>query len=118
MLTDTELKCLRRLITRAEHAAPSPPSTDFQELSPGDVVQIRPSADPAFGGMLAAVTKAEPYQLRAYVLRPHRGGCAEAQLRLHHSDVERVGRMLWPPESAFALRRWCADATLCPRGGR
>jgi hypothetical protein len=118
MLTDEELKCLRRLIARAEHAAPSPPSSDFQELAPGDVVQIRPSADRTFGGMLAAVTKAEPYELRAYALRPHRGGCAEAWLKLNHCDVERIGRMLWPPESRFALRRWCADPTRCPRGGR
>lgn len=118
MITDEELKALRRLIARAEHAAPSPPSGDFLELAAGDLVQIRPSADRAFGGMLAAITRAEPYQLRAYLLRPHRGGCAEAWLKLKHCEVERVGRMLWPPESAFALRKWCADETRCARGRR
>ena len=117
MLTPEELKCLRQLIARAELPAASPPR-DFQELAPGDLVQIRPSADRTFGGMVAAITRAEPYQLRAYVLRPHRGGCAEAWLSLKHCEVERIGPMLWRPASAFALRAWCADATRCPRGGR
>jgi hypothetical protein len=117
-MTDEDLKALRRIVARAEHAEPSPPSSDFQEIAPGDLVQIRPSADRPFGGMVAAITRAEPYHLRAYLLRPHRGACAEAWLKLKQCEVEKVGRMLWPPESQFALHKWCEDAKRCPRGGR
>jgi hypothetical protein len=53
------------------------------------------------------------YELRAYLLRPHRGACPEAWLRLKHCEVERVGRTLWPATEAEFARR-CEDLQPCP----
>jgi hypothetical protein len=115
--TSEDLVALRRMVARAEHSTAHIPD-EFAEVAPADLVQIRPSADPVFGGMLVAVTRADSAQVRGYLLRPHRGGCREAWLRLNHCEVERVGRMAWPPDSDFAMRRWCRDARVCPVTGR
>jgi hypothetical protein len=87
VLTPTETETLRALLAR--EAAPT--SQHAGELAAGDVVQILPAADRAFGGMLAQITQAKPYQLRAVLLRPHRGGCRDAWLRLKLPEVARIG---------------------------
>jgi hypothetical protein len=105
LLTAIELRSLQAIVHRAE-LSPAPPTDEpAPDIAAGDVVQIRPFADHAFGGMLAMVMKAEPYQLRGYLLRPHRGGCREAWLRLHYCDVERIGRSFWPADSTDFARR-------------
>jgi hypothetical protein len=85
MLTTIETETLRAILSR--EAAP----TSTGELAAGDVVQIRPTADRTFGGMLALVQQATPHQVRAILLRPHRGGCREAWLRLSPPEVARIG---------------------------
>jgi hypothetical protein len=87
VLTPAETQLLRALLSREA----APPTQNAGELAAGDVVQILPAADRAFGGMLALITQAKPYQLRAVLLRPHRGGCRDAWLRLKLPEVARIG---------------------------
>ena len=110
MLTPSETNTLRALLSReATDAA----GIDTAELSSGDIAQIRPLSDRTLGGLLFFVTQALPYQVRGYLLRPHRGGCREAWLSFHHGDLERIGRPYFPaPE--FSRRRECFDALICP----
>jgi hypothetical protein len=91
MLTQIESATLRALLSRE-----ALPNTSPEGIAAGDVVQIRPAADRSFGGMLALVTQARPHQLRAILLRPHRGGCREAWLRLTLTDVAHIGRAHFP----------------------
>jgi hypothetical protein len=99
MLTTEELTALRAIIAREDLPAPTAAG-----IAAGDVVQLHPAADRTFGGMLALVTRAAPYELRAVLLRPHRGGCQEAQLRLSPANVQRIGRASSCPTSNFARR--------------
>jgi hypothetical protein len=87
MLTLIETETLRAILAREAAPAASQPGA----IAAGDVVQILPAADRTFGGMLALITQAKPYQLRAVLLRPHRGGCREAWLRLTPPEVARIG---------------------------
>jgi hypothetical protein len=107
MLTTNEAASLRAILRR--ELSPAPPAGEpAPDIGAGDVVQIRPFADATFGGMLAVVTKASTYELRGYLLRPHRGGCRDAWMRLKHCEVERIGRGFWPAaEAPFAAR--CED---------
>jgi hypothetical protein len=96
MLTTQEANSLRAILRRELSPAPAAPAED---IGAGDVVQTRPFADPTFGGMLAVITAAGPYELRGYLLRPHRGGCRDAWLKLKHCEVERIGRGFRPADS-------------------
>ena len=100
MLTSLETEVLRGLLDREMLQFPAPE----HDISRQDIVQIHPHADRTFGGMLVVVTAADPYSVRGYLLRPHRGGCREAWLTWHYSDVERVGRTHWPDLCEFARR--------------
>jgi len=107
VLTIPEAHALRAILRRELSPAPPTSSADAA-IGAGDVVQIRPFADQTFGGMLAVITQAAPYELRGYLLRPHRGGCRDAWLKLKHCEVERIGRGFWPADAAqFATR--CED---------
>lgn len=86
MLTHQETETLRALLSRE-----GAPSNQAQQLAAGDVVQIDPAAHRTYGGMLALVTQAKPHQVRAILLRPHRGGCREAWPRLTPPQVARIG---------------------------
>ena len=88
MLTTTETETLRAILAR--EAAPTS-SQPAEQLAAGDVVQILPAVDRTYGGMLALVTQSKPHQVRAVLLRPHRGGCREAWLRLTPPEVARIG---------------------------
>jgi hypothetical protein len=81
---------------------PEEPET---EIRPGDLVQIRSTADRTFGGMVVRVTKATAAEIRGYLLRPHRGGNEEAWQRLNYCDVQKCGALLWP-ESEWGNRKW------------
>jgi hypothetical protein len=106
VLTIPEASALRAILRR--ELPPAPPTPAEADIGAGDVVQIRPFADQTFGGTLLVVTTAAPHELRGYPLRPHRGGCRDAWLRLKHREVERVGRGNWPAaEAPFAAR--CED---------
>ena len=106
MLTPEEARVLRSLLARAEILPDCPPPP----IAVGDVVQIQPLADRAFGGMLLQVCQTLDYELRGFLLRPHRGGCRQAWLRLKPPEVERIGRVCWP-DPEFARRcEWLTPA--------
>jgi len=98
MLTPEETRVLRGLLHR-ERAR-----TAARHLAAGDVAQIRPQADPLFGGMLFATTQVHGDRIRGYLLRPHRGGCHEAWLTLKPTDLQRIGRMPHTTIPEFAAR--------------
>jgi hypothetical protein len=115
MLTHTEANSLRAILRRELSPAP----TQAEDIGAGDLVQLRPFADQAFGGMIAVVTAATLYELRGYLLRPHRGGCRDAWLRLKPCEVERIGRGHWPANATeFAARCEDQGAPRCARLGR
>lgn len=114
VLTTQEANSLRAILRR--ELSPAPPTPAEADIGAGDIIQIRPFADQTFGGMIAVVTAATLYELRAYLLRPHRGGCRDAWMRLKHCEVERIGRGLWPADATpFAAH--CEDhgAPRCAR---
>jgi len=100
MLTPNEATLLRALLTREDVDAGA------EDFRPGDVVQLRPHACRTFGGMLAVVCQASPYELRGFLLTPHRGGCRDAWLRWRAGDLDLIGRTTWP-DPEFAHR--CPD---------
>lgn len=61
----------------------------------GDIVQIRPSADPVLGGLMLRVTKCIDHQIKGYLLVPYRGGHAEMWHTFHQGEVRRIGRVKW-----------------------
>ena len=83
------------------------PEASAGPLAPGDLVQLRPDANPTWGGMLARVTRRTPYEVRGYLLTPHRGGCREAWLRLRPPLVVRVGREVYE-QPEWGMRKYCA----------
>jgi len=67
------------------------------------IAQLKPDADPVFGGMLLRITQTRNEGVRGYFLVPHRGGCREAWWRAHHADIWRIGRLA-VPEPPWAFR--------------
>lgn len=110
-----EIAALRRSIEVIEigFRESLPPAESF--LHQDTVVQLKPSADPVFGGLLMRVQDSELNLLRGYLLRPHRGGCREAWWKARPGDVDYVGRVIWP-EAAWGFRpyasAWAAAAGL------
>lgn len=91
----------RTLTEHGDLAAPAP--EPVEPAAPGDLVQIRPTADPVFGGLMLRVTQTRDFGLAGYLLIPHRGGNREAWQRLKHCEYERVGRVEWP-EAEWGFR--------------
>ena len=89
------LAIAERALTGAAAAAAIEPE-NLEPVAAGDLVQIRPSADPVFGGLIFRVMKTAAHILRGYVLVPYRGGHAETWQTWKPSDVEKVGRVLRP----------------------
>ena len=78
---------------------------DGQDQDGADVVQLKPNADPAFGGLLMRVKKRTPYELRGYLLLPRRGGSMETWTRVKHDEVTPVGHLAWP-EAQYGFRQY------------
>lgn len=81
-------------------------------IAPGDIVQLKPDADPTFGGMLLRVTTSTAHRVEGYFLTPHRTGCREAWYRFPHSCVSPIGSLVHP-EAAWSFRGLGAAAP-CP----
>lgn len=113
MLTPDEFAALDALLTRARASlalGPALPSA----IAPGDVVQLRPGADPTWECSLMMVTKIRyDGAVQGQILRPHRGGCPEAWHSYRPPAVVRIGRAPYP-EPAAAIRSW-AYCPPCPR---
>ena len=106
--TFQEIQMLARfagLIARTwpEEAA-LPTAEDLDPLNIGDIVQLRPSADPVFGVMLIRLSAGHPV-LRGYFLTPHSGGNRMAWSRLKSCEVGRIGTLRWK-EAEWGFRHW------------
>ena len=67
-------------------------------VSVGDLVQLRPGADPHWQTSLLLVTKVrEDGRISGVVLRPHRSGYREAWYTYSLPEVLRIGRAPFPP---------------------
>lgn len=89
-----------------QHATPDAPG-----LQPGDIVQIHPDADRAFGGVLLRVTRVRACQVEGYLLHAHRAASREAWYRFPPTSLLYIGRVLHP-EAEWATR---SSAPPCPR---
>jgi hypothetical protein len=76
-------------------------------IATGDVVQLKPDADPTFGGTLLRVTRATTWHIEGYLLVPHRGGQPEAWRRFPPSSLSTIGALIYP-ESAWGFRPYGA----------
>jgi len=111
MLTPEELQVLEALLARARQAAALDRSAIAEELLPGDVVQLRPGADPTWETSLLLVQQTGP-KVRGVILRPHRGGCREAWWAFSPPEPVRIGHTPFP-EPAPDVRAWCYEPP-CP----
>ena len=106
MLTPAELAALESLLARARRAAGEAHAAALDTITPGDLVQIRPGADPTWDTSLMIVGYVDPRQVRGAILTFHRSGCREAWGRYSHAEVLRIGRLPYP-EPAPDVKRWC-----------
>jgi hypothetical protein len=101
--TLAEVRELRRCVNFIEETFGSAPTDQLEAIQPGDIVQLKPSADRVFGGLLLRVKKVDP--IRGYLLIPRRGGSLETWTRCKACEVDRIGGLRWP-EAAWGFRGW------------
>ena len=83
-----------------------------RDLQRGDVVQIAPNAENAFGGCFMLVTEPKSWGAQGFVAVPERRGVppAEAYVRAEWEQMEYVGRAAWEPrDDAGEVQRTEAD---------
>lgn len=114
MLTEDELAALESLLVRARAAAGQVRSETGGTVNVGDLVQLRPGADPHWQTSLLLVCKIrDDGRISGVVLRPHRSGSRDAWYTYSPPEVLRIGRAPFPPpESAVAAASFLAQ---CPR---
>ncbi len=102
-----EIRALQRYINLIEatygEGTPGPQPEDLETIAPGDIVQLKPSADPTFGGLLLRVRKVEP--IRGYLLIPRRGGSLETWMRVKPCEIGKIGALRWP-EAEWGFRHF------------
>lgn len=103
------LHVIRRAWPERPAAPPLEPGT--APVAIGDVVQLKPSADRAWGGLLLRVKQLDP--VRGYLLIPHRGGCREAWVRLKACEFSRIGALQYE-EAAWGFRPFSVPVPLPP----
>ena len=107
MLSRDEIHLLESLLKRARHAAAALNNND--EIAPGDVVQLRPGADPHWETSLLLVCRvSRDGSISGQILRPHRGGHAMAWYTYRPLAVAKVGNAPFP-EPAMRVRSWGYD---------
>jgi len=113
MLSPEEILLLESLLARAraeaERAAVRLPADAF---IPGDIVQLRPGADPHWQTSLVLVSKIrDDGGVSGQILRPHRGGFPETWYTYRPPSLVRIGRMLFrdpgPPSRSPAYMPPC-----------
>lgn len=106
MLSPDELHVLDSLLKRARDAAAAPTK---ETIAPGDVVQLRPGADPHWETSLLLVCRVRPDgAISGQILRPHRGGHALAWYTYRPPAVVKIGSMPFD-EPAMRVRSWSYD---------
>lgn len=112
MLTPDELLLLESLLTRERHTAGCARAPLYDSIEPGDLVQLRPGADPTWGTSFLLVCQIrEDGRVVGQILRPHRGGYREAWYSYSPPEVARIGRSPFP-EPGAAIRSWSYDPCL------
>jgi len=111
MLTPEELTALRNLVERATADAATA-NTAGQQITPGDLVQLRPGACDTWETSFMLVKAATGNKLRGAILQPHRSGCQEAWWTYSRAELARVGHAPYL-EPARDIRAWCYDPP-CP----
>jgi hypothetical protein len=96
MLTESELTTLESLLARAR-AADMARGKSRDSVTVGDLVQLRPGADPHWQTSLLHIGKVRDGRVSGAVLRPHRSGCREAWYTYSLPEVLRIGRAPFPP---------------------
>jgi hypothetical protein len=97
MLTEEELATLESLLARARAAARVAREAGFGGIKPGDLVQLRPGADPTWECSFLLVGQVrDTGEIRGTILRPHRGGWKDAWYRYTPPEVAWIGRALFP----------------------
>jgi hypothetical protein len=68
-----------------------------RQLKLGDVVQISPEGDHAFGGCFAQVEEPKPWGMQGWVAMPTERGKppARAYVRCNWDDIEFIGSAIW-----------------------
>jgi hypothetical protein len=103
MLTIEEIQMLESLLRRARLAISAALSPN-DAITPGDVVQLRPGADPHWETSLLLVGKIrDDGGISGTILRPHRSGVREAWYTYRPPETAKVGRMPFP-EPALEVR--------------
>jgi hypothetical protein len=114
MLTEDELAALESLLVRARAAAGQARSESGGTVNVGDLVQLRPGADPHWQTSLLLVCKIrDDGRISGVMLRPHRSGSRDAWYAYSPPEVIRIGRTPFPPpEPAVSNASFLAQ---CPR---
>jgi hypothetical protein len=108
-----EITILEMLLARARQTG----GANHQEIAVGDIVQLRPGADPHWQTSLLLVCRIlDDGGIQGQILRPHRGGYREAWYTYRPPEVIRVGRMPYP-EPDLQIRAWSYDGPQCEACG-
>ena len=100
MLTHEELTVLESLLVRAQAAVHIESEAGPGTIKAGDLVQLRPGADPTWECSFLLVGQVrDTGEIRGTILRPHRGSWKDAWYRYTPPEVARVGRALFPEPS-------------------
>lgn len=113
MLTREEIVTLEQLLARARSFANVHLAAPRDVFAVGDVVQLRPDADPHWETSLLLVCRVrDDGGISGPILRPHRGGYREAWYTYRPPSVARIGHM---PFGAPSLRinSWAYDGPGC-----
>ena len=100
MTSRDEIAVLESLLTQARRKASEAHTATLDTITPGDLVQLRPGADPTWETSIVLVHKVDARHVRGAILRPHRSGCLEAWQPYTHAEVIRIGRAPFPEPAA------------------
>jgi hypothetical protein len=83
---------------------------EVQQEDPGNfsLVQLHPTADKVWGGMLLRGKRVRSGRIEGYLLRPHRGDHREAWYSARLCEVTPLAAIPFP-EPAWGFRDWAID---------
>lgn len=115
MLTPQELDTLESLLLRARALAGADRAAIAATLAPGDLVQLRPGADPFWQTSLVLVELVrDDGGISGPLLRPHRSGCREAWYTFRPPDLARIGRAPFPaPDASVRSQVYNPPCPIC-----
>ena len=109
-LTAVDFETLRKYVDLIDDAVTNghaPALDEIPKVDSREIVQLKSTADPVFGGLLLRVKEWLPDAVRGYLLVAHRGGCREAWWTAKHCQIEPIGRLKSPEaEFGFHAFKW------------